>query len=93
MKAERFNAKVLTGHKGAAVEVPFNPTERWGIPAQHIIPRRRGHAVEATLNDLPFESFIVPRSKRFFLLVSPDVLKAAHAEIGDTVRVVLTIRR
>jgi hypothetical protein len=93
MKTERFKADVLTGHKGAAVEVPFNPAERWDVPAARVMPGRRGHPVRAALNQVPFESFIVPRAKRSFLLITPEVLYRAQAKVGDTVSVVVALKQ
>jgi len=93
VNAERFKANVLSGHKGAAVEIPFDPTGRWGVPPRRVMPRRRGHAVRGALNQVPFESFIVSRSKRYFLFLAPEVLYTAEAKVGDTVSVVLTLRQ
>jgi hypothetical protein len=92
VKTERFTAVVLSGHKGAAVEVLFDPAKRWGVPARRITPGRRGHAVRGTVNHAPFESFVVPRSRRFFLLLSSEVLHTTGAAVGDTVNVVLAPR-
>ena len=89
MSRERFESVVLPGHKGAAVEVPFDPAQKWSIPARKLWLGRRGHPVHGTLNGVRFESCIVPRSKRSWLLVGEDLLKSARAAEGDLVRVAI----
>src|SRR5713226_1871335 len=66
MKMRKFTAEVQAGHKENAVEVPFDPTKAWGLPPEPLWRGRRGHVVQGNLNGRPFESFIVPRSKKFF---------------------------
>jgi hypothetical protein len=87
MARDQFSGVVLDGHKGAAVEVPFDPTARWGIDAGPLRPGRRGHRVRGSLNGTAFESAIVPRSRAFWLLLDDSVLGAAGVSVGDTVRV------
>jgi Domain of unknown function (DUF1905) len=87
MKAIRFNAPILSGHKSAAVEVPFDPGTKWQTSAQQLQPGRRGHLAHATLNGAKFDSAIVARSRRFWLLVDDAVLTAAKAEVGEIVDV------
>jgi hypothetical protein len=87
MSAKRFRSKVLSGHKGAAVEVPFDPAKAWASRPQRIRPGRRGHSVTATLNGIRFESYIVSRSRRFWLLIEANALRAAKASIGDIVNI------
>ena len=87
MKRKRFKAEVLVGHKGCAVEVPFNPEEQWAIEPRQLWKGRHGHSVQADLNGARFETFIVPRSKKFFMLVNNELLEAAGVSIGDTVSI------
>jgi hypothetical protein len=47
---EKFEGQLLLGHKGAAVEVPFDPEEKWTVSARVLWPVRRGHTVRAELN-------------------------------------------
>jgi Domain of unknown function (DUF1905) len=90
MKVKKFRGEVLSGHKEDAVEVPFDPAEAWGVPPRPIWRGRRGHAVSGTLNGCPFEeSFIVPRAKRFFMLIDRELKQAADVSVGDSVRVAL----
>jgi hypothetical protein len=89
MRQERFQTPLLEGHKGAAVEVPFDPGDRWAIPARQLWRGRRGHEVRGRLNGVDFESQIVPRSGKFFMLVRDELQRAAGAGIGDVVRVVV----
>jgi hypothetical protein len=83
----RFKARVLAGHTGAAVEVPFDPSVLWGAAIRPLRKGRRGYPVMATLNGVAFESEIVPRSKRFWLLVGDDVIASAGSAIGHSVSV------
>ena len=89
MKAKRFEAIVLSGHKGAAVEVPFDPAAAWGLPARSLRPGRRGHRVSASVAGHSFESAIAPRAKRFYLLLSPSVLGVAGVSVGA--RITITV--
>lgn len=89
MKAEQFAAVVLDGHKGPAFEVPFDPAERWGIPQVKLWPGRRGYRVRGTVNKIRFESAAVGRSRRFFVLVTDELTKAAKLRIGSKVEVSL----
>jgi hypothetical protein len=86
MTPSHFSATLLDGHKGAAAEVPFDPAVKWSIPATALWKGRRGHRVRAELNGTAFESAIVPRSKRYYLLLSDEQLTEAGASIGDTVK-------
>jgi hypothetical protein len=87
MRATRFQAEVVFGHKGTAVEVPFDPSVKWRTPSQQIRPGRRGHLARATLNGTKFDSAIVARSRRFWLLLEDRVLVAAEAQVGEVVTV------
>ena len=87
MNREKFKGELLTGHKEAAVEVPFDPAKHWAIPPKQLWRGRHGHSVRAKMNGAPFETFIVPRSKRFFMLVNDELLKALGVSVGDTVSV------
>jgi hypothetical protein len=81
--SERFRAELRDGHKGAAAEVPFDPALRWKIASRPLRPGRRGFAVRATLGGIAFDSAIVARSKRFWLLVPAEVIAAAKVGVGD----------
>lgn len=81
---EKFTAEILDGHKGAAVEVPFDPTITWSLPVRPLWRGRRGHAVNGTVNGVSFQSAIVPRSRRFYLLLDEGVLHAAELSLGAT---------
>ena len=87
VKKEKSNAELLLGHKGAAVEVPFDPADLWAIAARPVWPGRRGHTVRGELNGVSFGSCIVPRSRKFWMLVDEQVQEKAGVSIGDTVRV------
>jgi hypothetical protein len=94
MKMIRFKAELLPGHKDDAVEVPFNPTEEWGLPPQPIWRGRKGHRVSGTLNRRRFEEgFIVPRSKKFFLLIDKDMQREAGITVGDSVSIAVTPKK
>ena len=90
MKKKRFKAEVQAGHKDDAVEVPFDPSAEWNLPPSALWRGRRGHLVRGTLNGFAFdESFIVPRQKKFFLMIDRDLRQAAGLSVGDFVYVAL----
>ena len=68
MKRARFKGELLPGHKGGAVEVPFDPAKRWAIAPKQLWRGRHGHSVHADLNGARFDTFIVPRSKKMWPL-------------------------
>jgi Domain of unknown function (DUF1905) len=82
-----FSGELLSGHKQKAVEVPFDPAEEWKLEAQPLWPGRRGFRVRARIKGRAFESSIVPRQKRFFLLIEPEVVKSNGLVVGSQVRV------
>jgi len=86
-RVARFEAVLLAGHKGCAVEVPFDPAVRWGIAPAPLWRGRRGHRVAATLNGVQFQDAIVPRSSRFWLLAAADLLATAGVAAGDRVAI------
>jgi hypothetical protein len=83
----RFKAVVLDGHKGLAFELPFDPQARWRIEEQSLWPGRRGYRVRGSVNAHRFESVVVPRMKRFFVLVTDEMKKAARLRAGSEVAV------
>ncbi len=89
MKTRRFSTEVLSGHKGCAVQVPFNPEETLGSRSVPLFPGRRGHTVRGSVNGCAFESAIVARAAKYFLLLDAKTLDAARASIGDQVDVVV----
>jgi chorismate-pyruvate lyase len=46
-------------------------------------------AVTATLNGVSFETFIVSRQQRYFMLVDEDVKQQAGIALGETVAVIV----
>jgi hypothetical protein len=91
MKNKKFKAEVRSGHKEDAVEVPFDPTEVWGIEPKPLWRGRRGHVVKGRLNGRNFESFIVPRSKRFYMLIDEELERKAGVTVGDIVEVAVEL--
>jgi hypothetical protein len=89
MKPERFAGEIRSGHKQAAVEVPFDPAQRWHLPASPIRPGRRGWFVEVSLGGAWFGSVVVPRSRRFWLVLENDQLLTNGVSVGDPVAVSL----
>ncbi len=84
---KQFKGALLDGHKGAAVEVPFDPSEQWDISASRLWKGRKGHYVQGALNGVAFKSCIVPRMGRFWMLVDEELQEAAAVSIGQDVRV------
>jgi hypothetical protein len=89
MKKKKFKAQVLAGHKEDAVEVPFDPAKEWGNLPQPLWRGRRGHMVNATVNGFSFESSIVPRQKKFYLLIDAEAAKAIGGSDGGILEVVV----
>jgi len=89
MRTRKFKAEVLSGHKENAVEVPFDPTQEWNLEPQPLWRGRRGHSVRAKVNGVAFESAVVPRQKRFYLLIDAETGRAAKISEGDLVNVEL----
>ncbi|MEO7326677.1 MAG: DUF1905 domain-containing protein [Dokdonella sp.] len=89
MKPARISGVLLHGHKGAAIEVPFDPAERWSMPPVRLRTGRHGHRVSARLADIEFETEIVPRASRYFVLVDTQTCTAAGVGIGDEIDVTL----
>ena len=88
MKKKRFKAQLLSGHKEMmAVEVPFDPAEEWQIDPKPLWRGRRGHPVQAVIRRVAFESAIVPRQKKFYLLVDTETAKSAGISSGGFVEV------
>jgi hypothetical protein len=85
MKAERISGVVLTGHKGDAVEVPFDPGAKWSVTAQQIGPGRRGYRVACRVGATRFDSCVVARSGTFWLLLSAEVEAKLSIKAGDAV--------
>ncbi len=85
MKAERISSVVLTGHKGDAIEVPFDPGAKWGVTTQQIGPGRRGYRVACRVGAIRFDSYVVARSRKFWLLLSAEVEDKLSIKAGDTV--------
>lgn len=92
MKSGKFKAEILSGHKEAAAEVPFNPVVKWHIPAGKLWHGRRGYKVKGTLKGTAFESVIVPRARSFFLIIENDLLVRSNAAIGETVEITVVPR-
>jgi Domain of unknown function (DUF1905) len=72
-----FDAVLHTGHKQCAVEVPFDPAEAWALSAQPLWPGRRGYRVRASCEGVDFDSAVVSRSRRFWLLIDDDIRRTA----------------
>jgi Domain of unknown function (DUF1905) len=79
-----FSGELVSGHKQKAVEVPFDPEPEWQLQLQALRPGRRGFRVKATINSSAFDSAIVPRQKRWFLLIGSDVAASGEGEIYAT---------
>jgi hypothetical protein len=82
-----FTAELLSGHKQDALEVPFDPAKEWQMQPQPLWRGRRGFPVKARIKGCAFESSIVPRQKRFFLLIDPVVAESRRLVIGNRIRV------
>ena len=83
-KVRKFRALVQQGHKGCAVEVPFEPIAAWGeLPTEPVYQRVRGVPVRGKAGAASFESWIIFRWKKHFLLLAEEVLNAAGVRAGE----------
>ena len=89
MTKKHFKAEVLSGHKENAIEVPFDPAKEWGVEPKPLWRGRRGHSVNATVNGFSYASSIVPRQKKFYLIIDAEAKKTARVEPGALVHVTL----
>ena len=89
MTRAEFDTVILDGHKDSAIEVPFDPPQKWAIPAGPLWPGRRGHFGRGTLNGVTFESAAMPRARRFYVVVGAELQAAAGVAAGDAVHVSL----
>jgi hypothetical protein len=87
MRGKAFTAELEMGHKGAAVIVPFDPEETWGIGPVPVASReygeRPGWPVRGALNGRAFDGWIGHRWGRFFVLVPAALQRAAGVRPGD----------
>lgn len=72
----RFKATLVDGHKGFAVEVPFDPGRK---------------EISGMLNGIPFDATIARRAKKVWLRVEKDLAAAAQLGEGDEAEVVLEL--
>jgi hypothetical protein len=70
---KKFKGQLLSGHKDYAVEVPFDPSMEWKVEPQPLWHGRRGFPVRGKIGRVSFESAIVPRQKKYYLLIDRDV--------------------
>jgi Domain of unknown function (DUF1905) len=94
-KMAKFKAEILMGHKGAAVLVPFDPEEVWGIPARKVSDRpggKEGHLIRGTLAGTAFEGWIGYRWGRRFILTDEELCEKAKVNVGDVVEFVIEPR-
>lgn len=81
-----FTGELLSGHKQDALEVPFDPAAEWKIQPQPLWRGRRGFPVQARIQGFTFDSSIVPRQRKFFLLIDPVVVESAGLVVGRRIR-------
>ena len=81
-----FTGELLSGHKQNALEVPFDPADEWDIEPQALWRGRRGFPVRARIRGHAFDSSIVPRQRRFFLLIDREVVEATGIVVGSRVQ-------
>ena len=84
-----FTGELLSGHKRNAFGVPFDPAEEWHIQPQALWRGRRGFRVKARVRGHTFESSIVPRQKRFYLLIDREVVESTGLVVGGRIRVTI----
>jgi hypothetical protein len=80
---KKFKAQLLSGHKDHAVEVPFDPTVEWKVEPRLLWRGRRGFPVRGKIGTATFESAIVPRQKKFYLLIDRDLQQSTGLSEGS----------
>lgn len=92
MSSKTFSGIILAGHKDDAIEVPFDPTQALGVKLAAIKPGRRGFPVRAMIDSVGFDSHVVTRSKKFWLVLPMVIERQIGASEGDEVSVTLSPR-
>ncbi len=92
MTSKTFSGTILAGHKDDALEVPFDPAQALGAKLVTIKPGRRGFPVRAMISSVGFDSHIVARSKKFWLLLPMVIERQIGASEGDQVSVTVSPR-
>jgi hypothetical protein len=92
MSSKTFRGTILSGHKDDAVEVPFDPAQVLGVKLVAIKPGRRGFPVRAMINNIGFDSHVVARSQKFWLLLPMTIERQIGVDEGDEVSVTLSPR-
>jgi hypothetical protein len=89
-RATRFDAELVEGHKGVVVAiVPFDPEDVFGRKPVRLAGRRHGWVVSGSLNGTKFDGYVGERWGRFFIIVDPDLRRAAGVAAGDRVSMVV----
>jgi hypothetical protein len=89
MKRKKFKRELLSGHRDHAVEVPLDPPREWNIQPQPLWRGRRGYEVMTRANGVSFERAVVPKQKKFYLLIDAEIMRAANLAESDVVNVEL----
>ena len=89
MPTETLRGVIQAGHKEDAIEVPFSPAARWQAKQVRIRPGRRGYRVAATLARHAFESHVVARAGRHWLVLPAMVETLAGVGAGSEVEVLV----
>jgi hypothetical protein len=89
-RAARFEAELVEGHKGVVVAiVPFDPEDVFDRKPVRLAGRRHGWVVSGSLNGRKFDGYVGERWGRFFIIVDPDLRRAAGVGAGDRVSMVV----
>ena len=74
-----FEAELIEGHNGVTVViVPFDPEEGWSLKPVRLDSRRHGWVITGTANGVRFDGYIGERWGRFFIIIDPELQKAAN---------------
>lgn len=90
MAKARFTTELVEGHQGVTVAiVPFDPVEVWGADPIELDGGRPCWLVRGTINKARFDGWIGQRWGRHFLIVDEALRRAAKAEVGAPIDVVV----
>ena len=93
-RTKQFTAEIYEGHSDCAVIVPFDPVQAWKTTPKRIgYGKHTGHAVEGSIDGVPFEGWIWFYFHEWRMVVPDAVLSAIGAAPGTAVKVVVRPHR
>ena len=82
-----FVGEMVPGSSDASVCIPVDPTTCWGAP--QVLEGRPSYRVQGTVQGWDFRGVVIPRAKRFWLLLPPTFIRTLGLGKGDELRITL----